>query len=101
MNKFSVTYEYITEESAENGEAEETGFLGEAETLHDAVALLYGSRTNAIDGGGHIEDGGSWLTCYGGREFMTGNYENRSLHPPRNITPSSYKRLGRAIRNWL
>lgn len=100
MRRFRVTYEIITEESAEHGEAEEMGFIcpggyrfGADEdadvnvTLHEAARLV-----------GCLEDSGSGFTEADGRiDYRTGEHERRSLHPPRNITPSSYARLKRAL----
>ena len=39
MNKFSVTYEIVTEESAEDGDSAESGFVGEGLSLRDALDL--------------------------------------------------------------
>jgi len=37
MNKFSVTYEIVTPESAEYGDAEDRGWVVEDATLRDAL----------------------------------------------------------------
>lgn len=97
MAKFNVTYEIVTEESAQDGEAEESGFISENVSLRDAISDFCGTRTNRCDGGDGIHDGGRWFTVNNGMEFETGAYESRSLHPPRNITRSSYKRIARLI----
>lgn len=103
MAYFRVTYEIVTYESAENGEAAESGFVlpGEwhlpiaeamaapdCETrlgLRDAMALAYPDC-----------DCGRWFAESDGREdYATGARETRAVHPPANITRASYGRLRR------
>lgn len=93
---FRVTYEIITPESAENGDADERGFVAPGEwrgaepvdmTLREAMRLAYPQ-----------EDCGGWFAEVDGRQnYRTGAEERRSIHPPRNITPSSYDRLCRLL----
>lgn len=96
MVKFYVTYEIVTEESAEHGDCAERGFVtpgqwkgpeAEAMTLREAVNLI-----------GCTENSGRWFTETDGRQdYITGACESRSLHPPENITPASYDRLARLL----
>jgi hypothetical protein len=98
MGKFRVTYEIITPESAEHGDAEERGYVlpggwrtdddGEADmTLRDAMRLA-----------GPQEDAGGWWCEVDGRQnYRTGAEERRSIHPPRNITAASYARVSRIL----
>lgn len=96
--RFTVTYEVITQESAEYGEAEERGFIGEDLTLRDALANFHATRTNRCDGGDGLEVNGDWLTMHNGMEYETGAYESRSLHLPRTLTAASRLRLIRYLR---
>lgn len=105
MTKFRVTYEVVTPESAEQGGIAENGFVmpgdwrDDIETamkqprdaydisLREAVALAYPQ-----------EDCGNWWTESDGRcNYRTGAVETRSIHPPENITPSSYARVSRLL----
>ena len=105
MTRFRVTYEIVTPESAEHGDFAETGFVMPGEwrdpievalkeplsaydiTLREAMQLAYPQ-----------EDCGSWwCECDGRQDYQTGAYETRSIHPPKNITPSSYARVTRLL----
>jgi hypothetical protein len=104
MSKFTVTYEIVTPESAEHGDAESRGFVLSGEwradvdevmanpglvdmTLREAMQLAYPQ-----------EDSGKWWTeCDGRQDHRTGAYETRSIHPPENITASSYARVTRLL----
>lgn len=95
--KFAVTFEIVTPESAEHGDAESRGFVGEALTLREALREL---------GCGHIEADSypltrstapRWFTRYGETDYRTGADESRALHIPESITPASRLRLARLI----
>lgn len=93
MPRFNVTYETVTPESAEDGEAESRGFICKGVGLREAVDAI---------GKIALEDCGSWFTNqeygHGTRDYYaTGREESRSLHPPRDITASSYDRLARLL----
>ncbi len=84
--KYSVTYEIITEESAEHGEDAESGFLEENadESLRGMVDLLRGTEPScwplpSVRDGDYC--GTIWFTVYGESDFRTGEVENRSYHP--------------------
>ena len=98
MAKFNVTYEIVTQESAENGDTDESGFICKGAKLRDAISEFTGTRTNAVDSGNGLEDTGDWLAHYNGMEFETGAYETRHFHFPRNITQSSRNRIVRLLR---
>lgn len=99
--KFNVTYEIVTPESAEHGDAAERGFISEGVSLRDAFADLNATRTNQVDGIEAIEADSSpcvaprWITVYNGTEFRTGATESRSLHIPDNVTAASARRIAR------
>lgn len=83
MLKISMTYEIITPESAENGEAEEIGFVFENEECTAKELAQYIEREGFTE---PSESSGvaRWLTCYGDVDPYTGETENRSLHPGRD-----------------
>lgn len=103
MNGFNVTYEIVTPESAEQGDAEERGYIAEGLSLRDALACLSETRTSAVDGVSAIEANEypvscpRWLTVINGMEYRTGAQESRSLHFPDNVTPASRVRVARLI----
>jgi len=96
--KFRVTYEIVTPESAEDGEAAESGYASPGGWKHDDPADL--TLREAIRvcgfyrGGGGFEDCGSWfVTIDADEDYRTGEHTTYSVHPPDSITPSSYRRL--------
>lgn len=104
MRLFHITYEIVTPESAENGDAEERGYIMDGgmhvtiETEEDRQAAAYSLR-EALSQLGCLEDCGRWFSESDDREdYQTGARERRDLHPPRNITPASYKRLKRVLK---
>jgi len=93
MRGFYVTYDIVTHESAEHGDAAERGFVSpggwhsddrpEPMTLREALDLM-----------GCCEDSGNWFTETDGRQnYSTGEVETRSLHCPRSISAASYDRV--------
>lgn len=101
MPKFNVTYEIVTEESAEYGDAEERGFIAESVSLREALTLVYNTRTNRVDCGDGAEASDSrmesarWIIVHNGMEYETGARESRSLHIPDSVTGSSRRRIAR------
>jgi hypothetical protein len=96
--RFRVTYDIVTPESAENGEAAENGFISDyglryetappCMTLREALRLVSPSY-----------DCGRWFDePEHNTDYRTGAVESRALHPPKNITPASYRRLARLLR---
>lgn len=94
---FSITYEIITQESAENGDCEESGFHAENITLREAYDILRWT-------GGHCEASdstigpGSWLSFYCEMDPMTGETTNYGLHMPRNTTNATRRRIAKLFR---
>lgn len=89
MLLISKTYEIITEESAENGEAEESGFVWENSPceFREVVRYLEGAEPSQspITNVAQV-----WFTHYGEQEYITGDYENVSYfyskqNPPKNL----------------
>lgn len=96
---FSVTYDIVTPESAEHGDAAERGWVhpGGWHSMADDPSKM--SLREAIDLVGCLQDVGGWFVETDGRvDYRTGAEETRSLHPPRNITPASYGRLQRVLK---
>lgn len=100
-SRFRVTYDIVTPESAENGDTAENGFVlpgGYHVDVATAIADTEGDyemdlRT-ALNYVCPQENSGRWFTeCDGRENYRTGEHETRSLHPPRSITASSYRRL--------
>ena len=103
---FRVTYEIVTPESAEYGEAEETGFVMPGEWRTDIeTALNYSGESygmtlrEALTLCSPDTDCGQWFaeTTDNLCDYATGGVERRSIHPPQGITPSSYRRLKRIM----
>lgn len=101
--RFSVTYEIVTLESSEHGDASERGFICQDVTLREAIAALFETRTSQVDGPMAIEPNDSvhsrarWITVYNGMEYLTGAHESRSLHF-QGVTPASAARIVRLVR---
>jgi hypothetical protein len=106
MTGFRVTYDIVTEYSAAEGECAESGFIisgGYHVDIDTALADDAGDYSmrlrEALDYCYPQENCGSWFTEVDERlDYRTGDSETRSLHPPRNITASSYKRLCRLFK---
>lgn len=103
MHAWSVTYAIITPESAEQGVAASSGFIGEKLPFRDAVRAVQETRTSRVSGITAIEASESpfyapgWITIYNGMEFETGACEERSIHFPPTVTPSSRRRVARLL----
>lgn len=100
---FTVTYDIVTPESAENGNTEENGFIAERVPLREAIDLVTGTRTRYVDGAECVEcdeypvRAPRSVVIVNGMEFLTGAQESRSLHMPENITPASRLRIARLL----
>lgn len=80
--KFNQTYEVITDESAEEGDAAERGFDWEDvdESFRDLVRRLETDYCGA-EPSDYPSANPGWITSYGERDFRTGEFRNISLHP--------------------
>ena len=94
--RFNVTFERITDESAEIGDAEERGFLAEGVTLRDALNEaqrgLDSRYIEVTEPDSHIA-AARWITFYGSRHTRRGDFVNVSIHPRGRVTGSSMRRL--------
>lgn len=101
MALFSVTYQIVTPESAEQGEADESGFMLQDVSLREALDCLCETRTSAVDGVECIEcdecpvRSPRWVTVINGMEYETGAQESRSLHMSAHLTAATRRRIAR------
>jgi len=100
---FSVSYSIVTEESAADGEAAESGMLGEGLSLREAVDLVRQTRTRHV-GGVECVESDEWpmrsprcVSVVNGMEFETGASETRALHMPASISDASRRRIARLV----
>ena len=82
--QFRVTYEIVTHESAENGEAEDSGFITPGEwryaAMADGVDLTLREALNIVC---PQENCGRWWNESDARiDYRSGAHETRALHPP-------------------
>ncbi len=99
---FSVTYEIITEESAEDGEAAEHGFIGENLSLREAIDLVGETESShcersCVEASDSRIGEARWFTVYNSADWIDGNAESRSLHVPEGVTASSRRRIARLL----
>lgn len=98
--RWRVTYDRVTEESAEQGDSDECGWAhyggwrypvedpGPHEmTLREALKFVYPS-----------EDCGRWFCSAPEPDYREGFDETLCLHPPQGITPASYARVKRLLK---
>ncbi|KWE37404.1 hypothetical protein [Burkholderia territorii] len=80
--KFHQTYAVVTDESAENGEAEETGFDWQdmPYTFKQLVHTLEFEYAGA-EPSDYPSSNPRWITSYGERDMHDGSFRNISLHP--------------------
>jgi len=106
--RFHVTYELVTPESAEQGDAEERGYCdaqGNQYALDncspDDIAACTMSLREARNLMPGAKDCGGWFTSASPVQdheyFVTNNEVYLSMHPPRNVTPASYHRIRRVL----
>lgn len=97
MILINKTMEIITEESAEHGEAAEQWMeYANAEfTLRELIRDLRGlaASQSPITNPENV-----WFTSYGDADYITGDYENYSLHYSRDNKPASLKHWIAAIK---
>jgi hypothetical protein len=98
---FSVTFDIVTEESAEDGEASKSGYVLESAPLDDAIRSVLTTECNTIDGqtiyanetNGRI----NWVTVSHAMNWITGEYETRHLHIPKTVTAASTRRIAKLL----
>ena len=106
MKYFTVTYEIVTPESAENGDYAEIGYAkpyGWRFPLHEMskedVEACYMTLREALQIATFSYDCGNWLSSYEETlSYQDGSVIVYNLHYNRNITNSSYNRLKRLLK---
>lgn len=100
MARFSVTYEIVTDESSEQGDAASRGFIAQDLDLRSAVntvgetASPHCSR-ECIETDEYPIRAPRWITVTNGRDWITGESESRSLHIPKSATDATRRRIAR------
>jgi hypothetical protein len=102
MTHFTVTYEIVTEDSAENGEAVACGALADKLSLRDALSYVNATDSchcsqSSVEASDSRVCEARWFTVYNSANYLSGNYENRSLHVPAAVTASSRLRIARIL----
>jgi hypothetical protein len=102
--RFRVTYETVTYESAEAGDAAERGWIQPGGWHYQDAPEGSGNDApmtlrEALSCAGPDEDCGRWWTETGSSraDWRTGAVETRAIHPPANITAASYARVSRLL----
>lgn len=71
----SKTFDVVTHESAEDGEAAESGFVYENEPF------TFRELVREIESGGFYREGGTrWLTSHAEEDYRTGEVQTEHLH---------------------
>ncbi len=95
---FHVTYDVVTEESAEQGDYAESGFYSRGGWKHDDPSEWTLREVVSEFGRNSLENNGSWFsTVDSDTDYRTGEDTSYSVHPPRTITAASYQRLIRIL----
>lgn len=95
--RFRVTYDSVTPESAEQGETDSQGYMSPGNWQHDDPSEMTLREAKRLVQGG-LEDCGRWFTTIDAdHDYRTGAQETRSIHPPKGITQSSYRRLSNVL----
>lgn len=107
-----ITYEVITPESAEEGDAAERGFVEPRFNIKVPIEEVIGNESEWPNeslewtlqeaeqflGRNAMEDSGRWFsTIDPERDFQTGAEIYYSLHPAATVTTASYERLARVF----
>lgn len=104
--RFTVTYAVVTPESVEYGDYAEHGYASPG-GWHDPIETVLGQPDGAYEMslreavgicGGPFIDCGSWFDVADSTEnYHTGESTSYALHPPKNVTKASYRRLARLL----
>ena len=99
---FSITYETVTPESAEHGEADESGWIVDGHGSRVTLGDCYWALQNAGAIGCYVEANENpvraprWLTFYKVEEdYATGAETSWSLHIPDYVSDASRRRIAR------
>lgn len=102
MPVFAVTYEIITEESARDGDSAAHGYVDQNLSLRDAIRIVNETESShcsqeCIESSDSRVESARWFTVYNSMSWIDGECENRSLHIPDSVTPSSRRRIARLL----
>ena len=92
MKNFNVTYDIVSDESAEHGDVDELGFIAENISLRDGIELVMTCDSMHVDGY-NLDCNEFTITVNHSRDYLSGLFESRYLHIPRNTTISSLNRI--------
>lgn len=100
--RFNVTFEIVTDESAENGDSEESGFIAQSIGLREAINLVQETNSphceqTCVEASDSNISAARWVTIYNGRDWQSGEFENRSIHFPESLSPASRVRIARLL----
>lgn len=94
--RFAVCFEIITSKSAERGEFDSLGHVGDFITLRDALEKF--DRWHVTEPSSSVVDLHTWVSCSYREDYRTGEEETRTLHAIQGrVTLASWKRIVR----WL
>jgi hypothetical protein len=91
MNNFNVYYGIITDESSEHGDFHELGLVDGNVSLREGIKLL--ASESPHNDSYNVQRSDFVITVSYGRDFISGLFESRYLHIPRNTTTSSLNRI--------
>lgn len=99
---FNITYEIVTDESAEHGDAEERGFIAQAVSLREAIELVQATRDGhssqeGIEASDSCVADARWITVYNSMNYISGDVETRSLHFPDNLSGATRVRIAQML----
>lgn len=112
--RFNVTYDIVTPESAEHGDTAERGFIdadgrqielpddccGEpAGKIKQECAMTLREALQHAGGFERSDDGFSYYEADGRMDYYSGAEERRALHLPGNVTAASVGRIARLLKN--
>ena len=95
---FAISYETVTPESAEHGDADERGCILEAGTLRDVWETLRnaGAIGCYVEADTYPAHNPRWFTFYDvSEDYATGAVTSYGVHLPPAVSPASRRRLAR------
>lgn len=106
MVRFNVSYDQVTEESAESGSTSANGYVSELSRLRDAIKDVSNASYTRYDGCSVETDSADGFDtvrvyfnmCYAGQD--SGITETRYLHIPENVTCASRGRIKRLVESF-
>jgi len=98
MKGFSITYDIVTPESAEDGDLADCGMHAEGLTFREAMDELRWHRGCHVEADSYPLHRPRWFTFYEAEhDYATGAVTSYSLHIPEHITEASRKRIARIV----